>query len=192
MITLNLISPNYKKTIKVKNLLNDAENLFLYIMFISIIVAIILLAARKILEDNFVEAVERTSLGAANPAENKKNTQINKKIQLAKQAQQDYIPWSRLIIIFSKLVPNNVKINSFNVIPGDDKNEWEISLSGTAVNRNDFLDFKKNLLDAKDLFDEKEIEIPIINLLKKEKIDFNINLKIKKETLANLSMLDSY
>ncbi|MFH1187252.1 MAG: hypothetical protein V1688_00130 [bacterium] len=192
MITLNLISPDYKKTIKIKKLLNDIENLFLYVMFIAIMAAIILLIARKILEDNFVEAAERTSLIAMNQAENKKNAQINKKIKLARQIQKDYIPWSRLIIIFSKLIPDNVKIDSFNVIPNGNKDEWEINLSGAAANRDDFLNFKKKLLEAKDLFDEKEIEIPMVNLLKKEKIDFDIKLKIKKNILTDLKMLDNY
>lgn len=192
MITLNLISPDYKKTIKIKKLLNDMQSLFLYIMFIAIVSAIILLIARRILEDNFVEVVGQTSLISRNPMENKKNTQTNKKIQLAQGVQQDYIPWSRLIINFSKLVPDNVMVDSFVVSPGANKNEWGVSLSGLAANRNDFLDFKKNLLEAKDLFDPKDIKIPIANLFEKEDIKFNINLKITKEVLVNLKMPDNY
>lgn len=191
MITLNLISPEYKKTIKIKKILRDAQNLFLCITLITIITAIVLLAARKVLEDHFVSTIGQTSLISRNQTENKKIVEINKKIQLAKQIQQDYIPWSRLIIHFSKLVPDNIIIDSFNVNPDANKNEFKISLSGTAAVRNDFLDFKKKLLEAKKLFDEKDVEIPVANLFEKEDIKFNINLKIKKEILANLEIPDN-
>lgn len=192
MIGLNLISPEYKKTIKIKKLMNDMQSLFLYIMFIAIVSAIILLIARRILEDNFVEAVSQTSLISRNPMENKMNMQTNKKIQLAKYIQEDYIPWSRLIIRFSELVPENVTIESFIVNPSNKKDEWDVRVSGLSIERKDFLDFKKNLLEAEDLFDPKKIEIPIDNLIEKENIKFNINLKLSKETLTNLKIDDSY
>ncbi|MFH1565084.1 MAG: PilN domain-containing protein [bacterium] len=192
MITLNLISPEYKKTIKIKKILRDGRNVFSYTMFIVILAAIILLIAKRLLDDNYFEAVEQATLISQNPTENKTNKEINKKIKLAWQAQQDYMPWSRLIIMISKLVPDNVTIESFNVNSDVNKTEYKISLSGVAASRNDFLDFKKNLLEAKDLFEEKDIEIPLANLVEKEDIKFDIILKIKKEILANLKMPDSH
>lgn len=192
MITLNLISPEYKKTIKIKRIVKDAQILFLCIMFIVIVAAIMLLNARRMLDDNFVETIGQTSLVSRNQIENKTNAQINQKIQLAQLVQQDYIPWSRFIIIFSKLIPDNVAIDSLIISPDTNQNEWKINLSGMAVSRNDFLNLKKNLLEAEDMFDEKDIEIPIDSLFEKENLKFNINLKIKKEVLVNLKMPDSY
>lgn len=192
MITLNLISPDYKKTIKIKKFLHVIQNLFLYILFISVVTAIILLIARSILEGNFVETVEQTFLISKKPAENKQNVETNKKIQLAQRVQQDYIPWSRLIIAFTKLVPENVTIDSLSIITDTAGKEWKMSFTGAAVNRNNFLDFQKNLLGAKDLFGENTIEIPITNLFEKENIKFDIDLKIEKDVLKNLKMPDSY
>jgi hypothetical protein len=188
MLKLNLISPEYKKTIKIKKILTDVQNLFLYVTFIVTISATILLIARIILEDNFTEVVEQTSLISRYPAKNKKNTEINKKIELAKSVQDDYIAWSRLIINFSKIVPDEIQINSFNVNPYGATNEWVLNIVGKAANRNDFLTFKENLLAAKELFEEKNIDIPITNLFEKENINFSINIKIKKEILTNLPL----
>lgn len=186
MIRLNLISPDYKKMIKVKRILSDIQNLFLYIVLVVIAAAIILIVARQILEDNFLQIVGQTSLISRSPAENKINIEINKKIELAQKTQEDYIAWSRFIINFSKLVPDNVLISSLIVNPNENRTEWQINLSGIAANRDDFLTFKENLLEAKELFNEKEINIPITNLFQKENIQFNINIKIKKEILTNL------
>lgn len=187
MLKLNLISPEYKKNIKMKQILHDVKNLSLYVTLIVVVSATILLIARLILEDNFAETIGQTSLISRNPAENKTNIEINKKIELAKQVQSDYIAWSRLIINFSKLVPNGVEISSFNVNPCPKIDEWTINIVGKAANRNDFLTFKENLLKAKDLF-QKEIDIPITNLFEKENINFNININIKKEVLTNLPL----
>lgn len=188
MLKLNLASPEYKKAIKIKRILSDVQSLFLHITFIVVVAAIILLIARKILDDNFIEAVGQTSLISRSPTENKKNIEINKKIELAKEIQSNYIAWSRLIINFSKLVPDNIEINSLNVNPAGKQNELMMNISGKAVNREDFLAFKENLLGAKDLFEEKEIDIPITSLFEKENIKFDINIKIKKEVLTSLQL----
>lgn len=190
MITLNLISPEYKKTITIKRIFASAQNIILYITFFVILAAIILLIARKNLDENFLEELERTSLISSTPQGSKKNIEINKKIQLAQKVQSDYIPWSKFLIRFSKLIPNNVVVNTLNIVPLDaegKKDGWKINFSGLSKNRNDFLDLKDNILRAEKDGLFAEVNIPRTILFKKENIDFNINLTIKKDTLTGLS-----
>jgi Tfp pilus assembly protein PilN len=185
MITLNLISPDYKRIIKTKRIFYSLRQLFLYITLFTLILATILLIARKLLDDTLLSELQQTTLVARSLQGNKKIDEINKKIALAQQVQQDYIPWSRLIIDFSKLIPNHTTINSLNIVSGQTEDEWQINISGISATRDDFLSLKKNLLQANDKY--QNVDIPIASLFKKEDINFNISFTVTKEFLNNLS-----
>ncbi|OGF51525.1 hypothetical protein A3I27_01315 [Candidatus Giovannonibacteria bacterium RIFCSPLOWO2_02_FULL_43_11b] len=81
--------------------------------------------------------------------------------------------------IFKKilsLTPDGIKINSLSFAGQGVPGQGKMSLQGRAGTRESLLGFQKNLNDS-DLF--KKVDFPISNILKKNDIDFVINLDLK-------------
>ena len=93
MITLNLISEELKKEIKLRHLYLFIKKINLALIVITIIIAIILLAAKTILQVNFNNIVEQTTLVTKNnQGYNNKIKEINSKIDFIEKIQNDFIP----------------------------------------------------------------------------------------------------
>lgn len=186
MILLNLISPDYKKIIKKNFIIKNVKNIFLYITLFVIVVNITLLSAKKLLMDNFIKTVDQSIITSTIPKDNNKIRQINKKIATTEIVQADYIPWSRLLIYFSSIIPDNVLITSVSIIP-DLKNEiWKVKFIGNANDREAFLKLKENMTTEKSILENTQI--PLDNLFKKDNIDFQIDFDINKKNLTNLAI----
>jgi len=190
MINLNILPPAYKNILKNKQLINGTKYFFVYIVLFTILSAIILLVAKMLLQNVLIESTESAAATNIKSAESAQIANINKKITQAKTIQEGYIPWSRFIIKFSKLIPNKVVIYSLNVIPTDES-QWEITMTGNAVSRDAYLKLKENLVTAENLF--TNVDFPKTDplqkfMIQKENINFNINIKITKEVLTNLSL----
>lgn len=184
MILLNLISPDYKKIIKKNFIIKNVKNIFLYITLFVVIINITLLSAKKLLMDNFIKTVDQSTVSSTIPKDNNKIRQINRKIATTEIIQTDYIAWSRLLIYFSSIIPDDVLINSIAIIP-DLKNEiWKVKFVGNANNREAFLKLKENMTTEKSILENAQI--PLDNLFKKDNIDFQIDFDINKKNLINL------
>jgi hypothetical protein len=184
MILLNLISPDYKKIIKKNFIIKNVKNIFLYITLFVVIINITLLSAKKLLMDNFIKTVDQSTVSSTIPKDNNKIRQINRKIATTEIIQTDYIAWSRLLIYFSSIIPDDVLVNSIAIIP-DLKNEiWKVKFIGNANNREAFLKLKENMTTEKSILENAQI--PLDNLFKKDNIDFQIDFDINKKNLINL------
>ncbi len=166
MITLNLISPQKKQELRLTQVYLAIKNLIILILFLATIIAIILLITKVILQNYFNEVVSDTTLTTkyANIfSEDIKK--FNQQIKLVDKIQQKYIPWPNFFINFTKLMPDDIGIDSLTI------NENKILITGLAKTRAKLLELEDNLKKS-DLF--LEVTVPLENLLRKENISFNI------------------
>jgi len=172
MLTLNLISNNLKKEIKLRHLYIFIKKINLTLIIIAIAIAIILLSAKTILQLKFNEIVEQTTLVTKNnQSYNTKIKQINNKINFVEKIQNDFIPWSDLLKTLAEITPKKINLYYLKV----DSAKQTIKIKGLADFREDLLNFKQNLENTP-IF--KNIDLPVNNILEKENIDFEINAKI--------------
>lgn len=177
MLTLNLISEELKKEIKLRHLYLFIKKINLTLIIITIVVAIILLVAKTILQTKFNDIVDQTTLVTKNnQGYNIKIRDINSRLDFVEKVQNDFIPWSNLLKTVADITPNDISLNYLKINFADQT----IQIKGKAGLRENLLDFKQKMENTT-IF--KEINFPIQNILEKENINFEINAKIN---LANL------
>lgn len=169
MIILNLISEKLRKEIKLKYFYQLIKKINYILIIIFIAVTIILLIAKIILQNNFIETVEQTVLITKNNLDhNNKAQEINNKLKIISTIQNDFSAQSKIIENLSTITPVDI---TFNLIKIDFTNK-NIKIRGEAKQRAGLLELKNNL-EKSDIF--TNIEFPTKNLLEKENINFEIN-----------------
>lgn len=177
MLTLNLISEELKKKIKLRHLYLFIKKINLTLIVITIVVAIILLIAKTILQVKFNDIVDQTTLVTKNnQGYNLKIRDINNRINFVEKVQNDFIPWSNLLKTVADITSNDIGLNYLKINLADQT----IKIKGKAGLRDSLLDFKQKM-EAATIF--KEIDFPIKNILEKENINFEINAKINLPNL---------
>lgn len=179
MLTLNLVSEEQKKEIKLRHIYGFIKKINLVLIIITITIAIILLVAKIILQLKFNEIVEQTTLVTKNnQGYNSKVREINNKLNFVAKTQNDFIPWSNLIKSVADLTPADINLYYLKL----NSDEQMIKIKGKAKLRQSLLDFKTKL-EATSNF--KNIDFPLKNILEKENIDFEINAKLNLPNLKN-------
>ena len=177
MITLNLVSAGQKKEIKLRHIYGFIKTVDLSLIIVTTAIAIILLAAKIILQSKFNDIVNQTTLVTkTNQGYNNQVQEINNKLNFIGKIQDDFIPWSNLITNLAEMTPPNINFYYLKL----DSQEQTIKIKGRAGLRNSLLDFKEKM-EATAYF--KEIDFPIKNILEKENIDFEINAKLNLSRL---------
>ncbi|MFA5359413.1 MAG: hypothetical protein WC349_00425 [Patescibacteria group bacterium] len=177
MLTLNLISEELKKQIKLRHLYLFIKKVNLALIIITIFIAIILLIAKAILQVNFNNIVEQTTLVTKNnQGYNNKIKEINSKINFVEKIQGGFVPSSNLLKTIADVTSKNINLYYLKI----NFLEQTIKIKGRANLRENLLDFKQKM-EATTIF--RDIDFPIKNILEKENIDFEINAKIN---LANI------
>ena len=168
MLTLNLVSRELKKEIKLKRIYSLTKKLYYLLTILIIITAISLMAAKIILQNEFNKVVSETTLVTKNSQSYApKVREINTKINNAFQVQSDYINWSYLLTEITKIIPSDITLSYIKV----EKNPPIIQIRGVADSRDGLLQFKE-ALEKSSYF--TAISFPIKNILEKENIDFII------------------
>ncbi len=179
MLTLNLISEELKKEIKLRHLYLFIKKINLVLIIITIVIAIVLLVTKTILQLRFNTIVEQTTLVTRNnQGYNNKIKSINSRIDFVETIQNNFIPWSNLLEIVADITPKDVGLNYLKI----NFEEQTIKIRGNAGLRESLLDFKQKM-EATDIF--KNINFPIKNILEKENINFDIDAKINLAKLHN-------
>jgi len=177
MLTLNLISKEKKKEIKLRHVYGFIKKINLSLIVITIVVAIILLAAKTILQIKFNDIVEQTTLVTkSNQGYNTKVREINSKIIFVTKIQEDFIPWSNLLKDVAEITGSDIDLYYLKA----DAQDKTIKIKGKAKFRSSLLNFKEKMTALPEF---AEIDFPVRNILEKEDIDFEINAKL------NLSVL---
>jgi len=177
MLTLNLVSQELKKEIKLQRIYKLLKEINCILIIITIIIAIIFLTARLILQNNFNKIVDQTTLVTKNnQGYNAKVREINSQLNFISQIQEDFIPWSYLIEDLVQNTPPDITFSLIEINQG----KQTIIIKGRA-------DFRSSLLTLKQYLEESpicsEIKFPLKNILQKNDIDFEINAKLNLKEL---------
>ncbi|MEA3464127.1 MAG: hypothetical protein U9R14_03570 [Patescibacteria group bacterium] len=172
MLTLNLIPRQLKEEIKFKRIYSLLKKMGCLLMIITLIIAITLLAAKGILQNNFNKIVEQTTLITKNgQGYNVKVRDINSHLNYALKIQNDFIAWSYLIEDLASRTPHGINFSLVKI----NKKKSLINIRGMAKLRSDLLAFKQNM---KDSLIYSEVEFPLKNILQKKDINFEISAKL--------------
>jgi len=172
MLTLNLISEQQKKEIKLRHVYGFIKKVNLSLIIITIAVAIILLVAKTILQLKFNDVVEQTTLVTkTNLGYNNKVREINDKLNFVSKVQGNFIPWSNMLKSLADITGQDINLY---YLKADAQNKT-IQIKGKAKFRDGLLNFKDKLAALPEF---SEINFPVQNILEKENIDFEINAKI--------------
>lgn len=172
MLILNLIPQQLKKEIKFKRAYGLIKKMNYILVIITIVIAITLLIAKLLLQNNFNKVVEQTSLITKNSqGYNVKVRDINSRLNNISQIQNDFIAWSNLIENLANKTPTGITFSSVKI----SKEKSLINIRGKAKLRDDLLTFKQNMEESPIY---SEVEFPLQNILQKENINFDISAKL--------------
>ena len=195
MIYLNLISPKQKKEIKLQQAYLRVKNLLFFTTLLTLIIATCLLAGRYLLQNNFTQVVEQTSLVLKRQESYKeKINQVNQLIEHTNNIQSLHIRWSDLLLETGKLAPDNISIYSIQIQdkedPAKEKKESSIfidkpkekiiKINGFIDTRDEYLNFVSGLKKSSYFL---SVESPFSNILKEKNIEFEITAEINQELL---------
>ncbi|NTW22070.1 PilN domain-containing protein [Candidatus Falkowbacteria bacterium] len=176
MITLNLISEQKKKEIKIKHLHLLLKKIDLVVIIFVCLIAILILVAKILLQNTFNTTIDQTTLITKNTQGSaSKVRDINNKITSVDQVQTDFIVWTKLLDQLATSTPDDIVFTS--VKASSDKN---IRITGVAKTRDALIALKNSYEDVV-MFDK--FDFPLSNMLQKENINFEIVTKFKVESL---------
>lgn len=166
MITLNLISPEQKNLLKIKQLYIFLRNLSgAFLAFVTIIATILILCNYTLSLKYDLNQNDKSGL----TIEEKNVQELNKKIKNVNTVQNQYTVWSTIIVSILNLIPPNIELKNFEI----DKTAQVVKIDGTAKTRNDYLNLITALENSKKF---NNIKSPLENLLSKENINFSLSL----------------
>lgn len=180
-IKINLIPPQRKEEIKKANRLRrilkwEAELLLVFIFFIILLVSI-----NSITQINLSVAVSELDLANRNSNQyqaigkyDAEAKEMNGTIARVGKIQDAQLYWSKMLKRFAQEVVPGIEIGKLST-----KN-YAIFLTGKADTRDNLIAFRDNLT-GEDCF--TDINLPLSNLVSKDNIDFQMDLKVKKECL---------
>ncbi|MBI3290880.1 PilN domain-containing protein [Candidatus Falkowbacteria bacterium] len=175
MITLNLIPPAKKQELKLMNFYIIIKNLVIWVLLLSILIAITLLMTKAVLQSHFNQIVDQTTLTTRYATTfGQEVKEFNSRIKTVAGIQAENISWARFLVELALLVPDKISVNNLTI--KDDN----ILLNGLAETRDDLLNLQDSMENS-DLF--SAVDIPLDNLLKKEDVSFTLKAKINLEIL---------
>ncbi len=170
MLTLNLLSIEQKKEIKLQRTNVYIKQTFGALLIVVLTTAVIFLVAEPILKNNF----NRVSMIVSKKNDQKFNAKINEINSLIKfidNIENDNYEFSELLIDLINRTPDNIKISAIDI----DRNSKSAIIRGFAENRQELLEFKDNL---EKLIFLKNAKLPIEYLSRKDNISFLINAEL--------------
>lgn len=172
MLRLNLVSIELRKQIKLQHIYKMLKRANYVLIIITIFIAIVILTAKLILQNNFNKIVEETTLITKNSQSfNDRARKINSYLISLGEIQNGFVPWSYFIEDIAKDMPDNIYLSLFKI----EKNSGLLKLRGFAKDRD-------SLVALKDFLEKKtylsDINFPVSNLLEKENIDFSLDIKL--------------
>jgi Tfp pilus assembly protein PilN len=181
-VNLNLLPEEKKVEIEKKKrlriILYQGFLMFSIIAFFMVILVninIILQIQLKSIEDLSSREQNNSAIIEMKGYENKFKD-INNRVATLSQIEKSSLRWSKLFIKLSQLTPDEISLIDLTT------KDYSIMISGKANTRDDLIKFKDNLSGESCFTD---VNVPLSNLVVKENLDFQIDLKIKKVCLQN-------
>jgi Tfp pilus assembly protein PilN len=171
-INLNLLSPEQKKDLKIKRIYFTLKELVMLFLLFTAVIAAMLTISRYILEKRLTELVNKNAAHIQVGQEvNSQISALNKKINLVYQIQKQFQPWSVFLSRLTNITPPNIIYQNIKI----NYSTATLELQGVAKTRQDLIKLQQ-ALDAADFL--TEINLPLTDLLPKEKNLFHIQAKI--------------
>lgn len=178
MIRLNLLSEKSKQEVR-------QQRLFVLFLKTELILTLLIIAggaifftAEKMLSASVLKLSGETSriIKVSGDTYGLEVKKINESLAAVSDIQKDFIPYSRLLKNISALTPDGVSLTYLKI----NTPTKAIKIRGRAILRENLLALEKNLKNAPCL---TKVEIPIADKLKKENIDFDIDLEFDPSQL---------
>ncbi len=176
MIKLNLLPPKEKREAKLASFIH-------WLAFLAVPIAFFLLIFILFLASSFLSLLimTKTQEEVIKIRENdfkmqdlleteEKIAETNRVLNQVHRKQSETISWAPLLEEISKITPKEIYLTNFSY----NQSKNTISLIGWAEERKDVL-FMEKLLEESPFFDQ--VNSPLSNLLKQNKIDFSFNFK---------------
>jgi len=177
MLQLNLVSQELKRDIRLRHIYELLKRANFILIVITVFVAVVILVAKVILQNNFNKIVEQTTLITRNSQSyNLKAKEINERINYVHEIQNDFTTWSSVINEISQAISDEVALNLLKIDKGNEK----MMLRGVARTRDGLLEFKEGLEKSNIFY---EVDFPLKNILEKENIIFEINTEINLDEI---------
>ena len=125
MLTLNIIPPNLKNEIKLKNIYKMLKKLFYILIILTSVYAIIFLIAQLILQIHFIQTIYATTL-VTKSTENysKKTMGVDKQLESISKIQKESVTWSYLLEYIAKNTENDIKFSQIKINKNKDTIYW--------------------------------------------------------------------
>jgi len=177
MLNLNLVSQELKQETKLRHIYKMLKQANYILIIITVFIAVVMLVAKIILQNNFNKIVEETTLiTRSSQGRNAKTREINSRLSFVDKIQNDFIPWSFLFKDLGAYVNSNLSFYSIRI----DRDEKTIEINGSANDRDSLLSFKSGM-EKSNIF--SGIVFPVKNILEKENISFEIKANLNLENI---------
>ncbi len=176
MLRLNLVSQKLKEEIKLRHIYKLFLRVNSILVIIIIFIAILILVAKIILQNNFNKVVAETTLITRDSqGRNFKIREINIRLNQVASIQGNFIPWSFVLEEVAKYASNDIVFYSIKL----NRETETIDLMGRSGIRQSLLNLKEGMEKSEMFLD---IDFPLKNILEKSNIDFVIkaNLNLDK------------
>ena len=178
MLSLNLLSPDQKLNSTLQWNYIIIKNVTLMILLVTFVLSFVLFAAKVVLLTKLLEAEAQVALvDSSRSGTNKSISDINKKLDYIKTAQESFIPWSTPAWHFFQIIPEGIVINNTSI----NTSETTIRLDGVADTRDDLLKFKTELEKTSFI---KSLYLPLNSLLQKVDIKFTMTINMNLEQIG--------
>ncbi|MDD5291138.1 MAG: hypothetical protein PHZ04_03405 [Patescibacteria group bacterium] len=180
MLNLNLVSQELKQEIRLRHVYKMFKQASYILVIITIFIAVVMLVAKIILQNNFNKIVEQTTLITKDSqGQNSKIREINTHLSFVEKIQDGFIPWSYLFKDLAGYANSDINFYLVKV----NKEKKEIELKGIAKTRESLLALKEGLGKSAIFYD---LDFPMKNILEKNDINFEMTAKLKLENIKEI------
>ena len=177
MLRLNLASNKLKQEIKLRHVYRFLITANCVLILLIIFLAIVILTAKIIMQNNFNKVIEETTLiSRTGEVKNVRIKEINSQIGHVESIQSGFHPWSFVLEEIARFANNEIVFSSIKI----NAETMQLDLSGHSLTR-------QSLLDLKDGLEESEyftnLEFPLKNILEKGDINFNIKAQLATDKI---------
>lgn len=180
MLHLNLLPAEIKQETETKRIYSLTKRIFGVLILLTVAASIIFVGAKIFVINDFKKFAREDQ--PAKKTDNQdyaaKIKAINEELAAVTQIQKEFTPYSGLVADITGRVPSGISLSLLKI----DGAEKTVRMSGRAKTRSDLLSLKENLIASPILLD---VDLPVQNILEKENINFDLDMKLNPEKTAN-------
>ena len=180
MLKLNIISRELKKQININDLYQRLKKIYIILILLLAVYISFIFAAKFLLNMHLDKTIQQAGqITKSTENYNKTVKDINNQLNYVAEIQTNDIRWSKLIALLGQSTNPSMKIYQLDI----SKDSKLIKINGFSRTRDALLKFKDNL-EKSNYF--SQIDFPLQNILQKENINFEINLKFENYEFTNI------